>query len=355
MVVETRSSHEPDRIDQFDGLRACAFLAVFFHHALRAPLLWMGVDQFFVLSGFLITRNLLSLREQATTSSAFRVFYARRLLRIVPPYYVAIVAILLVEGAVSSAGWYFGFASNIHDALHPIHAPPLETMWSIAVEEQFYLVWPWLVLLLPRRWLAPTFAVAIVAAPVCRILFAPLGFNAVYRLTPCRMDLLAAGALLAWMERADASWFSRNTRRFLAVAAVAVAIFAALSLAVPTFRTSLDLPLFDVVGFSLACLFFACVLAYVRGARSRPVLAFLRAPVMRYVGKISYMAYLLHMLCLDLAHRVVSGRLPSAALGLVLTIAGSTLSWYALEQPLLGLRHRFRPDARGAAAASALS
>ena len=78
------------RIAQFDGLRALAFLGVFAFHAVAVPYAWMGVDLFFVLSGYLITKNLLALRETARPRSALAVFYFRRLLRIVPPYYLAL-------------------------------------------------------------------------------------------------------------------------------------------------------------------------------------------------------------------------------------------------------------------------
>jgi peptidoglycan/LPS O-acetylase OafA/YrhL len=351
MISDARAgAADPDRIDQFDGLRACAFLAVFLHHAVHAPLLWMGVDQFFVLSGFLITRNLLSLRVGATPRAAFGVFYFRRALRIIPPYYVALTAIFLTGGAVSGAGWYYAFASNVHDAIHGANPGPLEAMWSIAVEEQFYLVWPCLVLLVPRRWLGVTFGAVLAAAPLCRLAVAPMGFDAVYRLTSCRMDLLAAGALLALIEQRDPTWFARNLRRFVAVAAIALATFAALSLAVPTFRTRGDRTLFNVVGFALSGVFFACVLAYVRGASSGLAWRALRNPVLRYIGRISYMAYLIHILCLVLANCVVHGTAVVAALALAFTIAGASASWYALEAPVLTLRYLVKPRRRAVTA-----
>jgi peptidoglycan/LPS O-acetylase OafA/YrhL len=184
------------------------------------------------------------------------------------------------------------------------------------------------------------------------VAFAPMGFDAVYRLTPCRMDLLAAGALLALIDHRDAAWFSRNLTGFLAGAGTAVAVFATMSVGIPTFRTSGDHMLFNVVGFGLSTVFFTCTLAYVRGARRGPALSTLRHPAVRYIGRISYMAYLVHMLCLDLAARVVHGRGPVAALGLALTIAGASASWYALEAPLLRLRHAVTATARRAARAA---
>lgn len=333
---------DPGRIDQFDGLRAFAFLAVFLHHALGVRLLWMGVDLFFVLSGFLITRNLLVLRDRATLASAFKVFYYRRALRILPPYYLAVTAILLLQGGVPHAGWYYGFASNVHDALGEVDEGPLNTMWSIAVEEQFYLVWPWLVLLAPRRWLIGLFAAVIVTAPLCRLLSAPLGLNAVYRLTWCRMDLLALGAALAWIDLRDPAWIPRHRRHFAALSVVAVGAFGALAWSFASFRTHLNLPLFNVVGFSLSCAFFTGILAFVRGTDSAAVLGILRHPVLQYVGKVSYMAYLVHVLCIDLANGWVSGP-ASAGVALGLTLLVATVSWYAFEAPLSRWRSAVGP------------
>ena len=339
------------RIDQLDGLRALAFFAVFLHHAVHAPLLWMGVDLFFVLSGFLITRNLLSLREQCTTGRSLGVFFYRRLLRIIPPYYIALAVIALYHGFPDgSAPWYWTFTSNIRDAQWGAHEGALNTMWSIAVEEQFYIVWPWLVLLLPRRALALAFVLVIGVAPLVRAAATGISLDAVYRLMPCRMDLLAMGALLALWDRRDPTWIDRHRRHFSAAAVLAFAGFVALSVLVPSFRTRYNTLLFNVVGFSLAGVFFAGVLAYVRATRTGVVGAVLLHPVLRYLGKISYMAYLTHMLAIDLVRDLfgLEGAV-AAPLSLALTVAFSTASWYLLEQPLLRLRGVVSPRAGASA------
>jgi peptidoglycan/LPS O-acetylase OafA/YrhL len=346
---------ERSRIDQLDGLRALAFSAVFLHHAVHAPLLWMGVDLFFVLSGFLITRNLLSLREQCSTGRSLGVFFYRRLLRIVPPYYLALTAIALLQGFPDgSAPWYWAFASNLRDAQHGAHEGALNTMWSIAVEEQFYLVWPWLVLLAPRRWLGGLFVLVVAAAPLVRVAATGVSLDAVYRLMPCRMDLLAMGALLALRDHADPSWMARHRGRFVGAALAALLGFAMLSVLVPTFRTRNNTLLFNVVGFSLAGVFFTGALAYARSLQRGPAFALLTHPVLRYLGKISYMAYLSHMLAIDLVKRLGFAGVKGAPLSLALTVAFSTATWYLLEEPLLRLRSlvspRRRPRAPDAAA-----
>jgi peptidoglycan/LPS O-acetylase OafA/YrhL len=347
-AVAPAASHA--RIDQLDGLRALAFLAVFLHHAVHAPLLWMGVDLFFALSGYLITRNLLTLREQCTTGRALGVFFYRRVLRILPPYYLALAVIAVVHGFPDgSAPWYLTFTSNLRDALYGAHEGALNTMWSIAVEEQFYIAWPWVVLLVPRRHLGKVFVLVVLVAPGVRAVCTGVSLDAVYRLMPARMDLLAMGALLALMDTpppegaastpgAAGSWIHHHRHRFLAAAALAFAAFVALSVGVPSFRTSNNTLLFNVVGFSLAGVFFASSLAYVRATDRGPVAAVLRHPVLRYVGKISYMAYLTHMVAIEVVKWLGFEGLRGAPLSLALTLAFSSLTWYLLEQPLLGLR-----------------
>jgi peptidoglycan/LPS O-acetylase OafA/YrhL len=109
------SSH--DRIEQFDGLRALAFLAVFCRHMLHVWFGQLGVDMFFVLSGFLITRNLLAMRD-TPPGNACKIFFYRRALRIIPPYYLALM-VMIAAGflPVAQSHWYFGFVSNIRDSM----------------------------------------------------------------------------------------------------------------------------------------------------------------------------------------------------------------------------------------------
>jgi peptidoglycan/LPS O-acetylase OafA/YrhL len=332
------------RIAQFDGLRAFAFLAVFVHHAFGAPLLWMGVDLFFVLSGFLITRNLLRLRRAATRGSALGAFYFRRLLRIIPPYYIALALIFtLTSGGRDHAAWYFGFASNIHDAAYGPDNGALSTMWSIAIEEQFYVVWPWFVLLLPRRRLATMFWFVIGLAAVFRYAFSACDFNVVYRLTICRMDLLASGALLALIESRSPNWFSENRSRFVAVMGATAIAFALASFALPHFTRHGPGFGFAVFGYGASTVFFSALLAYSRNLRDGIALRILIHPVIQYVGKISYMCYLTHRLAIELARGIPRlGTVGIALVALAATIAVSTLSWYCVEQPLLRKRDLVR-------------
>ena len=332
------------RISQFDGLRAFAFMAVFLRHAIKLPLGWVGVDVFFVLSGFLITRNLLGLRASENPRRSFAVFYFRRVLRIIPPYYLALLVMLAVQPITGKdAAWYFAFGSNIRDSfvgqIIGVYAP----MWSIAVEEQFYLLWPWIVLLLPERRLPVLFLGVILAAPLVRYLMTPYGFDAIYTLMPCRMDLLAAGALFAIVDQRAPMFFKRMRHVFVVGMIVAVATIAIVSRVDHHFRTNLGYPLFNVLGFELTGLFAVSVFAYVRGLDDGIAMRVLLHPALQYIGMISYMCYLIHLVLLKLLEHAHLGVPVTAVLGFAGTIGFATLSWYFVEKPLQRLRGLVRP------------
>jgi peptidoglycan/LPS O-acetylase OafA/YrhL len=218
-----------------DGLRGLAVLSVLLFHFVGfenartasarvlvqiAATGWVGVDLFFALSGFLITGILLDTKG---SPHFFRNFYARRALRIFPLYYAVVLAALLMvwqarggsgpalEAVWHRQAWLWFYAANIEDALQGRWVFNtgrlwLDHFWSLAVEEQFYLVWPLVVFVLDRRRVALAAAVAIVAAPLVRIALAAHGTPPiiVYSLTVCRVDALAVGGLVAVLVRAPA-------------------------------------------------------------------------------------------------------------------------------------------------------
>lgn len=163
----------------------------------------MGVDIFFVLSGFLITGILVKQKEKLAIGSYIGRFYARRARRILPAY----LAILAVTAILFGIGWlshwylYLGAMNFIvpFTANYPVTLGPL---WSLAVEEQFYLTWPFAVYYLSRKHLIWLSVALVVAAPILRYVCTPLfpTMSAVYMLLPFRMDCIAAGALFALLK-----------------------------------------------------------------------------------------------------------------------------------------------------------
>jgi peptidoglycan/LPS O-acetylase OafA/YrhL len=128
------------RIPQLDGVRALAILAVFVHHALHVRLLWSGVDLFFILSGFLITRVLLDAKHHSL-GGYFAHFYARRARRILAPYLLTLIVASFFVGLAWARHWYFYLLfTNLLRPLHIALPVAFEPLWSLAVEEQFYLL-----------------------------------------------------------------------------------------------------------------------------------------------------------------------------------------------------------------------
>lgn len=351
------------RIPELDGVRGLAILLVLaVHFGLTAnppePLYsllrlgWSGVDLFFVLSGFLITGILLDTRE---SPHYFRSFYMRRALRIFPLYYAFIAAFFFAVLPLAHAlqrpvppgpaqGWYWLYLSNWQSALGPDYAF-LSHLWSLSIEEQFYLVWAPVVLWLGRRHLPALCTVLIVGAPVLRYLWRdhPYSPEFLYRLTPFRVDTLAWGALLAVIVRREAS-LSRLLRLAKPLAAVSAVALAAIFL---RFGTKNSQPVVAVAGYTLfGILYFFVVLA---GFRGWPPL---RASWLRTFGKYSYGVYVLHFplvgyfyLAMEPVARWI-GPIPAAisafAVGSAIALGLARVSWILIERRFLAWKERFQ-------------
>jgi peptidoglycan/LPS O-acetylase OafA/YrhL len=232
---------ERKHIPALDGIRGVAVLMVLSFHLfynrdgltgyLRRALFvvdsgWVGVDLFFVLSGFLITGILLRTKE---SPRYFRTFYARRALRIFPLYYgVVIVAVLILPhflrrspgiDALLARQWMLWTYTTNFDAMR-FGSDWLDLLhfWSLAIEEQFYLVWPAIVYFAPAATLRKLCWTLVVMAPICRLLVLLGGDpRAPYLLTPCRADALAIGALVAvgWTDPRRRAAMVKLARRAL--------------------------------------------------------------------------------------------------------------------------------------------
>ena len=199
---------------QLDALRAFAVLAVMFQNyygsraGIELPIGEWGVQLFFVLSGFLITGILLNCREQALAQPAtqqrkfqLRQFYIRRALRILPLFYavVLVTALINIQPVRETLIWHLTYTSNIYLALQGEWKGPVSHFWSLAVEEQFYLLWPFLILWLPTKYLRPAILFFIALAPLYKVVGYLAGLNPIplYVLTIACLDALGIGALLA--------------------------------------------------------------------------------------------------------------------------------------------------------------
>lgn len=320
-----------DRIPVLDGIRGIAILLVMtFHFWIVgisgdtlpwkgvygdvAGMGWMGVDLFFVLSGFLITGILYDSRQ---TLHYFRVFYGRRTVRIFPLYYAALTIFLLigplilthlhsitlkgVQSTDSANLFSWTYLLNWYEGLKGWNsvAHPLQHFWSLAIEEQFYLVWPFLVLKLARRRLMAVCVALMVVALAMRAVMYWIHFPyAAYTWTVCRADSLAMGALVALSARDLADW-SRLLKwaRRLALPALASIILGRILNPNCTVGPG-DTPTFFMNTFelTLAGIFFgACIVIAVGSHEQSAGHRLLASPVLRFFGKYSYGLYVCHL------------------------------------------------------------
>ena len=273
---------------------------------------WTGVDLFFVLSGFLITGILLRTRG---APGFFRTFYARRTLRIFPIYYLWLAFLLLVVPSLPffarfnfsgahefSELWYWLYASNIgFVAVGTFPHTILGLTWSLAIEEQFYLLWPLVVRRLGESALAKASVACIVLAPLLRGAWLfwggiPLG---AFALTPCRMDCLAVGAAIAILAQSAAGVAALQRwapRVFGVTGALVLALVAWRSVVVGP-DAALDALIFDpwmqIAGYSLLALLFGSVVTFAAFPRGRGP-SWLQLGLLRSFGRYSYAIYLTH-------------------------------------------------------------
>lgn len=338
--ILTLSVAEARRIPQVDGLRAIAILMVFAAHAFAVPLFWMGVDLFFVLSGYLITGILLRLKDnRATGGSYWSAFYSRRVRRILPPYIAFLVVMSLVFRVHWGQIWYWYvfFTPNIPLALGKVTVAAMGPLWSLGVEEQFYFAWPWLVLACSKEGLRRVALGIIVVSPFLRAVFTPV-FSThfpIYSLTIFRADTLAMGAFIALAARRDPQWIGRQRPKALGGSVLALALLIGFSL-LPGFRAAANSIVFNSIAYSLSAVCLGSALIYVLGLQKGFLHTLLTAGPLRYLGLISYTFYLYHEAVLLKAGQYFHSRILIALAAFFVTSLISVLSWHLFEAPILG-------------------
>lgn len=349
-----------DHISGFDGLRAIAVGLVFAFH-LGIPgfsLGWIGVNLFFVLSGFLITRILVQTRGR---EDYFKRFYIRRSLRIFPIYYLSFLAILtlaVLRGwKISDWPYYLFYLQNWLlgiSAFSPVFPSEFAHTWSLANEEQFYLLWPLVVRYCSPRALYGVLFALIMVGPISRyfaMAYTGNPFMAFSPLTSIVDPLAWGGAAAVFSERADGAKPTNNPMCLLMLSGglLLALVFMVAAHGLGNFWHPHDHLLqvsTGVVFFALLGPLFASLLLLVRW---HPEVAgpFLNLKPLVYVGRISYGLYLYHwpiFLLLDkYGWRLFPAFSPSAMIPLkcLLTAVVAVLSFELLEQPLLKLKERW--------------
>lgn len=370
-------------IPGLDGLRAIAFLLVFAIHTDYLNFGWVGVQLFFVLSGFLITGILLDMKEYLPKKEYYAKFYGRRFLRIFPLYYFYLLLMTSISTWLKSLAYRpqkmqtfldqapyaaiyvynFFYASASFE-----HTPLLEHFWSLSVEEQFYIFWPLLIMVTPKKHLKKLFVGAILGGLGFRILY-----TVVYKIYPMPFfhENMAVGLYALPFTHLDAFGFGAFLTRYefkkpklqLAILAVLTPLlgFGTGYLTTGSWTdklTGLGYPFAMpkggqyIWGYSILNYLFAVLIYLV--IREKLFVRFLEHPWLRYLGKISYGLYVYHFAVIWFAGRVVfdlvgknltysQGVFIQTVISFIITVLIASASYYFLEKPLLSLKTRLFP------------
>lgn len=335
-------------LPRLDGLRAVAVGGVLLEHFCPVSRITAlspggaGVTLFFVLSGYLITRILLNYRQKSiSTKSAAIHFYTRRFLRLSPPYYLAIAIAVLFGIAGMRTKWWIPalYLTNFHIAFQGIWPGNADHFWSLAVEEQFYLLWFVVVVALPSRLFVPSVVFAISTSFVFRLgvwSFSLSPLTTVLLLG--HMATLATGALIAYAEiRPDYGYFRRIflSRQVLILSLIA---FLAVSVSLPY----VVFPRVVLYPFS-ASIFFGCLVRQCAAQAPNIWLDWLSWRPLTHIGTISYGIYVYHLFIPRNAFLAIAGRSGWAMFCLLVaaSIVVAELSYFVIERPVLRFKNRF--------------
>ena len=361
---------------ELDGIRSIAiFLVIFFHcrivAAPQGPLQkiyysfaetgWIGVDLFFVLSGFLITGILL---DTFTQKQYFRSFYIRRILRIFPLYYAILILFtaLNLSGLLPSFGQksiiaqtsYWFYLQNWISLLALSPTKTISHFWSLAIEEQFYLLWPALILFAARRnAVGKLCAATIVLAVIVRAIFVHYEQLA-YFFTFSRMDTLAFGAAIAFLLRKHNSLNSfRPAAQIIALISGALVVIVAISQR-GFYGHDPEVLLYGLLPLAL---FFASFLVIALTSSEQGILRrILKNSWLRTVGTISYGVYIFHwpiiVLLKDkwpLGYNFWVNQLGFVMVITALSLTVAWVSYHYFEKIFLGLKDRLAPVSKNTA------
>ena len=360
-------------IHGLNSFRFFAFFVVFVYHMGLFEFGYMGVHAFFVLSGFLLTPIILGMKEHLPTKRYFINFYGRRSLRIFPLYFtylfiISIIAYVAIEHFNYDVG--DRFARTLDQLVYALtytynffamssayeQTQTITHFWSLAVEEQFYLIWPLLMFALHKTSVKRALLFVIISGPIIRFILANIvmadtgnNFNAlnlaVYTFTLSSFDAFAIGGYFALYGKPVGNF------KIIALTAVVIAIgFVSEYLSGVKFDVrSLGYGEFMndsykyIWGYSLFSLIFALILVNVKSKQFFPLV--MENPILAYLGKISYGLYVYHFpLTYFVGHELGDmSAYVKAVIILVMTIAIAAVSYKYLEEPLLDKKDKYFP------------
>ncbi len=342
-------------ISELDGLRALSVGFVLLIHGSFGHITggFLGVDIFFVISGFIITRLLMS-EYSKTGRLDFKKFYMRRIIRIFPPLLVCVIMGVLYMGLTQDQTFKDMSLMVVSSLFFVSNFQSTEIMgviahtWSLAIEEQFYIIWPALFLCLLRgkpRSIFIVLTTIVILTILARIYILKAGINPkyIYSLTFTRIDGLAIGALLAVSEKSFVNYCGRllplvsNVTLTLAMSAVCFCLFF-VTLGFMTHNV------FAFTGFAVfsAALIFSAIYA----PKTHLIKRGLNLEIMRYFGRRSYGLYLYHY---PIFRAIEYGYVPTSPVSHIAVLAFklgvsflvTELSWRFMEKPLLALKTKY--------------
>jgi peptidoglycan/LPS O-acetylase OafA/YrhL len=360
MTDAPRRHAAADHNRALDGLRFFAFLLVFFFHALQYsrignwPIIkygYLGVPIFFVLSGFLIGRILLDLRDKQDygLGTKLKTFYIRRSLRIFPVYYLFLAILglfMLVSGkvdprAASTYPWHLAYLTNFRSFFVGMNNVYEGHFWSLAVEEHFYLLAPLAVLVMRHRRLMALLALTILGVATARWCIYRAGSPHDWAvLSPMQFDLLGLGFATAIIEK-KGSFLGITASRLQALGLIGAAVFVVYVSWYYYPVKGWGIWLVTLGPISLGFATAATVLSLWQNPGSLPA-RFLSLRPLAYFGQISYGLYLFHPNCLGWTSSYFGVyNYKNTIAGLLLTLAAAMVSWHVFERPINDLKNRF--------------
>lgn len=336
------------RIPSLDGLRAVSITLVLYGHLegvrnfpnlglrrIGGDLAHLGVTVFFVISGFLITSLLMSERQRTGTIS-LKGFYLRRILRIFPAFYAFILALVLAE----QLGWLhlsaadLGFAMTYTVNYDIDRSWYIGHLWSLSVEEQFYLLWPLLFLVLRERYALVATLIAFVGGPLVRVamrvLFSPPSPWRDLEIFPAMADSIAIGCALAllrpWLLAQP--WYQKLTGNAWLMLALVPLILVI---------NRFDYTIVVLFGSPIMLVSIALLIDWSTRHADSPAGRFLNARPVVFVGVLSYSLYLWQQPFLN---RHVDATVTAFPLNIALAFVAALASYLLVERPLLGMRKR---------------
>jgi peptidoglycan/LPS O-acetylase OafA/YrhL len=344
-----------EHILALDGLRGLAILLVILFHMFHFMFGWCGVDLFFVLSGFLITGVLL---ESKDTPHYFSNFWIKRILRIFPLYYLVLAVILIPKiyfkiNTVSFTSWtYWAYLQNwgyVIKGVFPDGKDTLNHFWSLAIEEQFYLFFPFIIRYLKNKWLPYLFLGFVVLAVISRFYFYECENIGYYVATSSRLDSLSIGALLAYGIR-----YRRALLQKWSIPVFYISLLYVLGVLIVTQDPHFSNPYFAKFGLTvIALLFGSTLILSIASPKKSFVPQLFTHKILTFLGKISYGLYVYHWILYVFIkpplENLIFGNLQHVALAKILTsltilaiaIFTSYFSFLYIEKRFLRLKKRW--------------